>query len=289
MCFYKTVDKKTKKCSNFKTTLKVLCKKEEKMQKIKIVIKIGGALNTLYGVPHKPFIWQIARQIKDLIDNGYQIILVVSGAIPVGVTLSGDKKIKKTLEAWAWYSMQGQAELANEFIIALKKQGVSAGQGLYTRKTLNNEFTKKVFLYALEKKGVIICNENDAVNPEELEQDNDFLAAKIAILIEAQSLIILSKIKNGIECSFPDYKGKFTCKDGIIRKIESSFLTPEFIKKINNGKISRKGSHGLETKLKAAKMGAEKGIKVRILPGEKKNILRRVLLFQKEIGTLITP
>ena len=259
------------------------------MEQKRIVIKIGGALNVQYGVPNKPFIELTVRQVKELIKNNFRVIMVVSGAIPVGISLSRDNPPQKGLPAQAWYSMQGQVELVNEFITLFRKYGISAGQGLYTRKTLNNEFTKQVFSHALCEKGVIICNENDAVNPEELEQDNDFLAAKIAVLIKADSLIVLSKIENGIECSLSDQNGNLICQNGIIRQIKSSLLTPRFIKKIDNGKVSRQGSHGLGAKLKAAKIAAEAGIKVYILPGEEKDILCQVLLSHEEIGTLIVP
>ncbi len=258
------------------------------MSRKKIVFKIGGALNVLNGVPNLPFIETIVQQITGLSDNFY-FLLVLSGAIPVGISISQDKKIDRSDVGKALYSMMGQAELFEAYINTFRKYGLKAGSGNYTTKTLQNKFTGNVFNKAYQKKFIILANEADNVNPEEIEGDNDPLAAKIAIITQADYLILLTTANDGIICNLPSQDGLY-CEKGVIKKISSKLITKKFLNQIDTGKTSRQDSNGIKIKLTSGKMACKKGIqKAIIADGKEKNILLKLLLKNKNIGTTIVP
>jgi glutamate 5-kinase len=257
------------------------------MQTKEVVLKTGGKLNVRNGVVDKPFIESLVRQIKILQKHGFVFIWFVSGAIPIGELLSQDEEIDKTDEGKAWYSMIGQIELAKEIQEIFFRHGIMSGQGLYTRRTLENPFASKVFRYALNKSGVILANENDGVSPEELDGDNDLPASKVAVKINADYFINLTDVEEGVQCNKPSREGMH-CDNGVLKIIGSNLLTDDFIKSINNGKTSRPGSNGIKTKLSAGRDAVNGGVKKAIIaPGGKENILLEILLKNEFLGTTI--
>ena len=132
-------------------------------------------------------------------------------------------------------------------------------------------------------------NEADNVNPEEIDGDNDPLAAKTAALIEADILIILSQLENGIQCRFPNKFG-LICENGIIKEINTSLITEKFISEIDNGKTSRKDSKGISPKMLAGRDACLGGVKkVVIANGLEDDILKKILLENQDVGTIIVP
>ena len=85
----------------------------------KVVVKIGGALNVTNGAPNLSFIEGVVKQVSGLIDN-FWFILVLSGAIPIGISISRDKEINLSPEDKALYSMMGQADLFKAYIDAFR-------------------------------------------------------------------------------------------------------------------------------------------------------------------------
>jgi glutamate 5-kinase len=120
------------------------------------------------------------------------------------------------------------------------------------------------------KWGVVpIVNENDSVAVEEIRVgDNDMLSALVATCARADLLVILSDV-NGLYTSDPN-------KDKIARLIsEVGCVTPE-IEKLA-GKASTRGSGGMATKVRAAKIACESGIPVVMAKSDERDVLKRVL------------
>lgn len=255
------------------------------MKKENIVIKIGGALNTKNGVANKPFIESVCSQISKL-TSSFNIIVVISGAIPIGKSNSQESLKIITPEDKAIYSMMGQNDLVNEYITIFRKYNIKSGQGLYTGKTLQNSFTKNVFKKAFEKNIIILANENDSVNPEELDGDNDLLASKISRIIKAKQLIIMSSVDDGVEYRQKNNDGHSSIL--IIRSISAHDITDSFLKTIDNHTTSRKDSNGIKIKLRSAKIACENGVgKVFIINGKTKNGLIKILIDKQQTGTIV--
>ncbi len=256
----------------------------------KIVIKIGGALNVKHGVPRLPTIESYVKQIweiSQIMDAFFTFVL--SGAIPIGFRLSREKEMDMSPSGQSAYSMAGQTTLFDAYERVLRTYGFLPCSGTYTTKTLQNQHTLDVFQKNDQKKAVVLMNEADNVNPEEVDGDNDPLAAKTAVLIKADHLILLSTINDGIECS-SDLAKKMRLIKKTLKTIKAELLTYEFIKLIDNGKTSRKDSKGIGVKLQSARLACEGDVKkVTIANGLEENILKKILLEEKEVGTTIVP
>jgi glutamate 5-kinase len=138
-------------------------------------------------------------------------------------------------------------------------------------------------IQALIAAGVVpVINENDTVAVEEIRMgDNDVLSSLVAVMVQAQLLIILS-----------DVPGVLT---GDPRKRPDAHLIPLITDAESgmHGLVAESagplGSGGMATKLKAARQAARAGISVLIAPGNDRDILRSALDPKREIGTLILP
>jgi len=119
---------------------------------------------------------------------------------------------------------------------------------------------------ALLENGIIpVVNENDSVSYTEIESadrlfgDNDMLSAVVAILCQAERLIILSDIDG-----FYDSDPRFNPNAKLISRIET---IDESVEKLAGGAGSRRGTGGMKTKLQAARLATAQGIGVTITNG----------------------
>ena len=149
-----------------------------------------------------------------------KIVIVCSGAIALGTQIIRSKKIFRRLEDKQAAAAVGQIELAQQWKQKLKKHNINAAQILLTlddseirRRYLNARKT----INALHVNNVIpIINENDTVATEEIRYgDNDRLAARVAQMIDADLLVLLSDI-DGLYSTNP-------FKDDKAKKIKEVF------------------------------------------------------------------
>jgi glutamate 5-kinase len=247
----------------------------------RIVIKIGSQLLEKDNDIDTEFISDLARQISLLKDK--EIIIVSSGAVLAGVKkLKLPSRPKNITEKQAVASV-GQAYLMQIYDKFFSEYNLIIGQVLLTIEGL---WERKRYLYAketlnklLEFNVVPIINENDAIAVEEIVfGDNDFLAAHVSLLTDANLLIILSTA-GGLytdDPSNPDAK--------LIEEI-----TVDVDQALNFAKSSKSkfGSGGMRSKLEAAKIATQHSIPVIIAP-KKKDIIIDILSGNK-IGTFIHP
>ena len=180
----------------------------------KIVIKIGSSsiIDEKNKKIKNKWINSICKDIKSIHPNK-KIVIVCSGAIALGSKLISDRPLRRLEDKQAAAAI-GQIELAKNWDQILKKNKIYAAQILLTledseirRRYLNVRKT----INALHKKNIIpIINENDTVATEEIRfGDNDRLAARVAQMIDADLLILLSDI-DGLysESPFKNKKAK---------------------------------------------------------------------------------
>lgn len=229
----------------------------------KIVIKVGTS--SLLGKKEQPsaVFEKIASEIK-ILQSSYNIVLVTSGAIGFGVReldLDSRPNDAKALQA---LSCVGQTSLMNYWHKAFNPLRV--GQILVTGRELVDaveEERLKSALSSLWGIGAIpIANENDALtDAQTIVGDNDTLAAHLAVHIEASTLVLLSDV-NGV------YQDFNTDGQVILRKVTTK-IAKEHVTSSGIGF----GTGGLTTKIQAAEIAGEAGVKVFLIDAREENAI----------------
>ena len=237
----------------------------------KIVIKIGS--NTLAkadGTQNTEFMANFARQCKNLIDAGKQLVVVSSGAQVSGVSTLKEWARKKDLHFRQALCAIGQVELMAQWRKAFNEQGIHIGQLLLTKEDFednNRSLNIRNTLFTLADEDVVpIINENDSVSTLEFSiGDNDNLSALTAILWSADLLILFSDI-DGVYTDNPK-----TNPDA--KLVETVASIQELRAKIHICGTNSFGTGGIETKIQAAEKTTPYGIPLLLANGGKENIL----------------
>ena len=238
----------------------------------RIVVKIGSStLVSPEGEPRRAWLNGLAADIAALQKRGAEVIVVSSGAIALGRRrLKLNAGALRLEEAQAAASV-GQIALAEAWTEALAANGLTAAQILLTlddteerRRYLNARATIATLLGL---HAVPVINENDTVATAEIRfGDNDRLAARVAAMVGADTLILLS-----------DIDGLYT--DNPVKNAEARFLseiaeiTPE-IEAMAGRPGSDMGSGGMVTKLMAAKIATAAGCHMAIALGRSDHPLK---------------
>ncbi len=241
----------------------------------RLVIKIGSALlvDEQTGRIRTGWLDRLGQDIADIRARGTRVIIVSSGAIAVGRTHlklpAGDLPLEQKQAAAA----TGQIRLAHAWQEALAAQDVTVAQILLTlsdteerRRHLNARATIETLL---NLRAVPVINENDTVATEEIRYgDNDRLAARVAQMISADTLVLLSDV-DGLYTADPR-----TDPSAELLK-EVSELTPE-IESMAGAAPTGYSSGGMVTKLEAAKIAVAAGCAMAITDGKPSDALSRL-------------
>tara|TARA_Y100001968_G_scaffold288119_1_gene290105 strand:+ start:29 stop:1111 length:1083 start_codon:yes stop_codon:yes gene_type:complete len=250
------------------------------------VIKIGTSLlreNSKYTT--FDIINNFCSHISKAQKKGDKIILVTSGAVGLGCHKMSFKIRPKEIISLQAAAAIGQLHLMALYEKAMNRFGYKVAQILLTRSELGSRTSYKSASRTLKKliewNVIPIVNENDITSDEELKYgDNDTLSALVAIAISADQLILLTDIDH-LYSSDP----KTNSKARPIKDINSS-------KELNKLELSNEqttwGTGGIKTKLIAAKIATESGIKVQLADGRNPETLGE-LLNGKRIGTVFHP
>ena len=217
-----------------------------------IVIKIGSSLliNEKKTI-RKKWLSEFCKDIKGLLDNKKNVIIVSSGAIALGCKkLNLNKKNLKLDKSQAVASV-GQIELMNLFIKTFSSKKINLSQILLTledteqrRRAIN---AKRTFENLFKLGFVPIVNENDSIATTEIKYgDNDRLASRVAQISSADCLILLSDV-NGLYTKNP----KVYSDAKLIRHIKNINSN---IEEVATKSISEHGTGGMKTKIDAAKV-----------------------------------
>jgi glutamate 5-kinase len=242
----------------------------------RIVVKIGSALLIDYdrARPRSAWLHALAEDIIRLKQDGAQVVIVSSGAVALGRYALGLKRTDKLEEKQA-AAAAGQSRLMHAYETVFATYNTPVAQALLTpddterrRRWLNARAT---FDALLRLGAVPIVNENDTVATEELRYgDNDRLAARVAQMIGADVLILLSDVDGLYE--------RDPREDPTAAHIpEVRAITPA-IEAMAGGSNANAavGSGGMRTKIQAAKIATAAGCAVAIVKGEQNNPLKRL-------------
>ncbi len=249
----------------------------------RIVIKIGtSTLAHSTGRLNIRRMEKLVKVVADIKNMGKEVVLVSSGAIGVGAGNLGMTERPRETVAKQAAAAVGQCELMNVYAKEFGKYGHTVAQILLTKDVVkvekSNTNAKNTFMKLLEYGVIPIVNENDTISTEEAEfGDNDNLSAVVALLAEAELLIILTDI-DGVYSANPreDANAK---KLDVIDDIDQAM-------KNAGGAGSSHGTGGMITKLEAAKAARAGGIHTIIANGDNPEHLYDIF-DGKEVGTLI--
>lgn len=246
------------------------------------VIKVGSGLIAPGGVKlSSKFTLPIAAFITECINRGKEIILVSSGAVAAGLSTQPHllKKNHRTIPEKQALAAIGQTLLMaswSRFFDFPCSQILLTYDDIHNRKRFVN--AKNTLKKLLELKTLPIVNENDTVATEELKVgDNDNLAAYVAMLAEADLLIICTDI-DGLYDSDPK-KNKNAKLIPVVEKIDSSILS------LAENSKNPIATGGMKTKIEAAQKATILGIDTIIINATKSEVFDH-LLNGKLIGTI---
>jgi glutamate 5-kinase len=241
----------------------------------RIVVKIGSALlvDDKTGAIKASWLSSLVDDLADARVRGAEVIVVSSGAIALGRRTLGLPKGKLRLDQKQAAAAVGQIALANAWTEALRMRNIVAAQVLVTltdteerRRYLNARATLSTLI---EQGAVPVINENDTVATSEIRYgDNDRLAARVASMMSADCLVLLSDI-DGLYTAPPNRKGAEFLP--LVRDI-----TPE-IEAMAGKPVSGVGSGGMITKIEAGKIALGAGCNMVIASGHAMHPLRRIL------------
>ena len=252
----------------------------------RLVVKIGSNIlaSGNEGLNTKR-ISTIARDVAELHDRGYSLVLVSSGAVAAGMKKMGLKERPKTVKLKQAAAAVGQSSLMWAYEKSFGEYSKKVAQVLLTRDAFDDRKkyinSKNTLLTLLSYNIIPIINENDTVSTDEIRfGDNDFLASLVASLIEAERLIILSDV-DGLYTEDPK---KFKHAE-IINVVEE--ITPALLRQAGKeGSVA--GTGGMYSKVLAAQRAVNHGIVVQIISGKKGGLLQDHI-DGRACGTLFQP
>jgi len=234
----------------------------------RIVIKIGSALlvDEKHGTVHRKWLESLAADIAQAHQRGQEVVIVTSGAIAVGRRHLDLPNGSLRLEEKQAAAACGNIRLAHAYQEVLGHHGLSVAQILVTLEDSENRrryINARNTVETLMRVGAIpLINENDTVATDEIRfGDNDRLAARVAAMISADTLVL-----------FSDIDGLYTADPG--KDPDAQFIpvvdqiTPE-IEAMAGGAASNVGSGGMTTKIQAAKIALNAGCRMVITKGER--------------------
>jgi glutamate 5-kinase len=232
----------------------------------RLVIKVGSSL--LIGdddAVHRGWLEGLAEDIAELQKAGHEVLIVSSGAIAIGSSVLGINRRRARLEDLQAAAAAGQVQLVHAWQEALARHEIAAAQVLLTPEDTENRrrfLNARGTLAKLLENGVVpVINENDTVATEEIRYgDNDRLAARVAQLVMADGLVLLSDV-DGLYTADPG-------KDEGAKHIAEVRRVDEDILAMAGETRSAVGSGGMATKVQAARIATHAGCSTIVASGK---------------------
>ncbi len=239
----------------------------------RLVVKIGSALlvDDETGKLHQSWLDALCDDIAAAHARGQEVLIVTSGAIAIGRGPLGMVGRKLRLEEKQAAAATGQMRLTQAYQNSLDRHGLTVAQVLIT---LDDTENRRRYLNArntldtlLRLRAVPVINENDSVATAEIRfGDNDRLAARVAQMISADTLVLLSDI-DGLYTADPRVKPDAQ----LVPEVRE--VTPE-IEAMAGVSSTGYGSGGMTTKIMAAKICMGAGCTMAIAPGKPRHPLQ---------------
>ena len=241
----------------------------------RIVVKVGSSLlvDAKAGIPNETWLASLVDDIAQLHGEKRDILIVSSGAIALGRSRlklpAGPLKLEDSQASAA----VGQIALARIWAEMLGRHDIDAGQVLLT---LSDTEERRRYLNArstisklLEWRAVPVINENDTVATSEIRYgDNDRLAARVATMVSADLLVLLSDV-DGLYDAPPESSSKAALSPVVER------ITPQ-VEAMAGAAGSELSRGGMQTKIEAGKIATSAGTHMVIASGHVAHPLRAI-------------
>jgi glutamate 5-kinase len=249
-----------------------------------VVIKVGSNVATdESGALREPVLESIVAQASELHKRGTDVVMVTSGAISRGIQLLGLPGRPTAMSELQASSAVGQGQIYRHYDHLFETHGVKTGQILLTAADFSARSSyvnaKNTLRTLLDWHVVPVINENDTTATDEITfGDNDFLAAQVAIVVEASRLVLATDI-DSLYTADPN-------KDSSakpVRRVEDFGQLKELS---IGGSASAIGSGGMHSKVVAAEIATAGGIEVVVCSGKKEGAVGRAAEGGNEEGTV---
>ncbi|HEY8083505.1 MAG TPA: glutamate 5-kinase [Solirubrobacterales bacterium] len=222
-----------------------------------LVVKLGSSIVAADdGELRVDVLDSVCKQVAQLERDGERVVMVTSGAIARGMRLMGMSARPGAMDELQAASAVGQGDLFRAYEGRLAAQGTRAAQVLLTAADIGartNYLNARQTLRRLIEWGVVpVVNENDTTATDEITfGDNDFLAAQVAILLDARLLVLLSDV-DGLHSTDPraDSEAQLISEVTDFAALEAMEI---------GDRTSAFGSGGMRSKVAAAEMASEAG------------------------------
>jgi len=230
-----------------------------------LVVKLGSSIVAADdGELRADVLDSVCAQVSALERDGERVVMVTSGAIARGMRLLELAVRPRAMDELQAASAVGQGDLFRAYESRLASHGTRAAQVLLTAADIaarTNYLNARQTLKRLVEWGVVpVINENDTTATDEISfGDNDFLAAQVALLLDARLLVLLTNV-DGLYSADP---GLDPAAAPIAEVTDFSQLAALEI----GDRTSAFGSGGMRSKVAAAEMASEAGIPATICNG----------------------
>lgn len=244
----------------------------------RIILKFGSGIltnprgNTL---DRRQFA-RLSAEVSALVRAGHECVIVSSGAVAAGMSVLGLAERPKDLAAKQACAAVGQSRLMETYAKMFARHGLNVAQLLLTHSDLDSR-TRHVnahntLEHLLRSRRVVpVINENDSVAVEELNfGDNDRLSAEVALLTDADRLFLLTSVD-----------GVLDAEGQVVSEVRDVASVTGLVRQ-DKGRLS---VGGMTTKLLAAGIASEGGVRVQILNGRTPGLLKAALA-GKRVGTV---
>ncbi len=247
-----------------------------------LIVKLGSSIVAADdGALREDVLDSVCEQAASLAVDGERVVMVTSGAIARGMRLMEMDVRPRTMDELQAASAVGQGDLFRAYERRLGEGGARAAQVLLTASDIaartNYLNARQTLRRLLEWDVVPVINENDTTATDEITfGDNDFLAAQVAILLDARLLVLLTDT-DGLHTDDPRTNPDATL---VTEVVDGSSLDDLKI----DDRTSPFGSGGMRSKVAAALMASETGIPAVICNGTTPGTLRRAAIGE-QVGT----
>jgi len=250
------------------------------------VVKLGSSIVAEdSGALRLSVVARICEEVAALHAAGIDVVVVTSGAIARGIHLLGLGGRPKAVEELQAASAVGQGRLYRTYDEYLRERGIQSAQVLLTFFDMSARThylnARRTLRTLVDWRIVPVINENDTTTTDEISfGDNDFLAAQVAVLVDASLLLLLTSTS-----------GLFTAdprSDPSARLVETVDDPAELAALSISTETSALGSGGMRSKVAAAEMATAAGIPTVIGSGFEPGVLARAWAGEP-VGTRFAP
>ena len=251
-----------------------------------LVVKLGSSIVAADdGELRADVLDSVCEQVSELEQGGERVVMVTSGAIARGMRLMELPVRPRAMDELQAASAVGQGDLFRAYESRLAARGTRSAQVLLTAADIaarGNYLNARQTLRRLVEWGVVpVINENDTTATDEISfGDNDFLAAQVALLLDARLLVLLTNVE-GLLSADPESDPAA----GLVSVVED-------LAELDGLEIGERtsafGSGGMRSKVAAAEMASEAGTPAVICNGTEAGTLRGAAAGEA-VGTRFAP